>query len=52
MSSRQLHHRGEHPAIWVEVDACDPELIFDHLGERFQVRQWPVRGRGREVLPR
>ena len=53
MSKRQLHNSGEHPAIRAEVDASDPELLFDHLYENYEpmVERWVRRlaGPGAEV---
>ena len=42
MSNSQLHNSGNHPAIGAEVDASDPELLFDHLYENFEplVERW------------
>jgi RNA polymerase sigma-70 factor (ECF subfamily) len=53
VSKRQLHNSGEHPAIRAEVDASDPELLFDHLYENYEpmVERWVRRlaGPGAEV---
>ena len=53
MSSEQLHNSGEHPAIGADVDASDPELLFDHLYENYEpmVERWVRRlaGPGAEV---
>jgi RNA polymerase sigma-70 factor (ECF subfamily) len=53
MSSGQLHNSGEHPAIGADVDASDPELLFDHLYENYEpmVERWVRRlaGPGAEV---
>jgi RNA polymerase sigma-70 factor (ECF subfamily) len=42
MSKEQLHNSGEHPAITADVDASDPELLFDHLYENYEpmVERW------------
>ena len=42
MSNSQLHNSGEHPANGAEVDASDPELLFDHLYENYEplVERW------------
>jgi len=42
MSNSQLHDSGEHPAIRADVDASDPELLFDHLYETYEpmVERW------------
>lgn len=42
MSNSQLHNSGEHPAIGAEVDASDPERLFDHLYENYEplVERW------------
>jgi RNA polymerase sigma-70 factor, ECF subfamily len=42
MSSWQPQDSGEHPAILAEVDASDPELLFDHLYENYEpsVERW------------
>ena len=53
MSSEQLHNSGEHPAIGADVDASDPDLLFDHLYENYEpmVERWVRRlaGPGAEV---
>jgi len=42
MSNSQLHNSGVHPAIGAELDASDPELLFDHLYENYEplVERW------------
>ena len=42
MSKGQLHNSGEHPVIRADVDASDPELLFDHLYENYEpmVERW------------
>jgi RNA polymerase sigma-70 factor (ECF subfamily) len=42
MSKGQIQDSGEHAAIGAEVDASDPELLFDHLYENFEpmVERW------------
>ena len=42
MSKGQIQDSGEHPAIRAEVDASDPELLFDHLYENYEptVERW------------
>jgi RNA polymerase sigma-70 factor (ECF subfamily) len=42
MSKGQLRNSGEHPAIKAELDASDPELLFDHLYENYEplVERW------------
>jgi RNA polymerase sigma-70 factor (ECF subfamily) len=53
MSNSQLHNSGERPVIGAEVDASDPELLFDHLYENYAplVERWVRRlaGPGAEV---
>jgi RNA polymerase sigma-70 factor (ECF subfamily) len=53
MSKGQLRNSGEHPAIKAELDASDPELLFDHLYENYEpmVERWVRRlaGPGAEV---
>jgi RNA polymerase sigma-70 factor (ECF subfamily) len=53
MSKGQLQDSGEHPAIKAELDASDPELLFDHLYENYEpmVERWVRRlaGPGAEV---
>jgi RNA polymerase sigma-70 factor, ECF subfamily len=42
MSTRRPQGSGERPAILAEVDASDPELLFDHLYENYEpsVERW------------
>lgn len=42
MSNEQLKRSGEHAAIGNDVDASDPELLFDHLYENYEpmVERW------------
>jgi len=42
MSKGQIQDSGEHAAIGAEVDASDPELLFDHLYENYEpmVERW------------
>ena len=42
MSKGQFRNSGEHPAIKAELDASDPELLFDHLYENYEpmVERW------------
>jgi RNA polymerase sigma-70 factor (ECF subfamily) len=42
MSNSQLHNSGEHTAIGTEVDASDPERLFDHLYENYEpsIERW------------
>jgi RNA polymerase sigma-70 factor (ECF subfamily) len=51
MASGQLHNSGEHPAIGVELDPSDPELLFDHLYENYEpmVERWVRRLAGPSV---
>jgi RNA polymerase sigma-70 factor (ECF subfamily) len=53
MSNGQPQDSGEHPAIMAEVDASDPELLFDHLYENYEpsVERWVRRlaGPGADV---
>ncbi len=53
MSKGQLQDSGEHPAIKAELEASDPELLFDHLYESYEpmVERWVRRlaGPGAEV---
>jgi RNA polymerase sigma-70 factor (ECF subfamily) len=42
MSKGQLYNSGEHPVIRADVDASDPELLFDHLYENYEpmIERW------------